>query len=151
MPLVPTTALPVGEMSKSSTVPEGTYHIRCAKAEIKAPSDETIAANDQKGKDSYEFVNFDMVIVGTEANPEAQHGRHVFDNCTLAPSGNFALRQAAEAAGIGEEEDIIDAINAGRFTDAEFYITVAVEKEGKGRDGKVYPERNKVTKRSPLV
>jgi hypothetical protein len=140
MPLVE--GLRLGDMSKGEVLPEGVYHVRIAKAE------EKIAQPSESNPDPYPYLNLDYVVTGS--SPEEFHGRHVFEMCTYKPGGNFALRQVAEAAGADEDADILRWVKEGTFIDRELLVAVKVEKEGKGKDGKWYPERNRVVKRLAL-
>ena len=132
--------LRLGDMAKGEPLPEGVYHVRINKAEERINAEKP---------DAFPYLNVDYVVCG--GSPEEHHGRHVFENCTYEPGKNFSLRQLATAV-FGEDDDldVIEVIREGKFSDAELQVAVAIDKEGKGKDGKFYAARNSVKKRLPL-
>lgn len=142
----------VGDMTKSEPLPEGVYHIRVVKAEVREPKE----ATNQKGEESFPYVNYDYVVCGD--SPEEFHGRHVFEIGTLKPGATFVNRQVLEAAGFDEDTTLADALP--ELPDREFLVALTIDGkfdkatgkwEGKkGADGKWYEARNKVTKRMAL-
>jgi hypothetical protein len=138
----------VGDMTKSEPVPEGVYHCRVNKSEVKAPKQPTKV--NQKTKEvetSFPYVNWDYVITG--GSPEEYHGRHFFEVGTLKPGATFVNRNVLEALGFEEDVTLRDALP--ECPDRELLIAVIVEPEGLGADGKWYPARNKIVKRLPLA
>lgn len=136
----------VGDLTKSETVPEAVYHVRVVKAEIRQPSAETVAKNMREGKESYPYINWDLVVTG--ASPEEFHGRRLFDIGTLKPGGTFVNRQYLQAMEFADEVTIREALP--NVVDRELLVAVTVQPAGKGADGKEYEARNRITKRMPL-
>lgn len=138
MPQAPE-SMRLGDMAKGEPVPEGVYHCRVASMEQR-----TTEAN-EKNPDPWPYLMVSYAVTG--GSPEEYHGRRVFDMLTLDPKNNYRLRQLAVAC-FGEDDDldVMDKIRTNGFIDAEVQVAVVVEKAGKGKDGKFYEARNRVTK-----
>lgn len=143
MPVVE--GLRLGDMAKGGDpVPEAIYHVRIAKTE------EKVSEPNDKNPDPYPYLAVTYVVTG--GSPEEYHGRHIFENLTYAPGKNFALRQLAEAVGLSEDDDVLEAIRTGAFIDQELQIAVSIEKEREDKKtGKKYEARNNVRKRMQLA
>jgi hypothetical protein len=141
----------VGDMTKSEPLPEGVYHCRVAKAEIKHPKDPYKKKADGSfdlENPNFPYVNYDYVVTG--GSPEEYHGRHVFEIGTLKPGATFVNRQVMEACGFSDDTTLGEALPELNTGNRELLLALAVEAEGKGKDGKWYPARNKIAKRLPL-
>lgn len=149
----------VGDMTKSGYFPEGVYHVRIAKAELKEPEHEYKQNPDgtpNLNEPNYPYINYDYVLCGS--SPEELHGRHVFEVGTLKPGATFVNRQVLTAVGHDDDTTLAEALPT--LPDSELLIAVSIdgkynkktgEWEGqKGKDGKFYEPRNKVTKRMAL-
>lgn len=139
----------VGDMTKSEVLPEGVFHVRIGKAEVRPPKEPT-KKNAKTGEieTKFPYVNWDLVVTGR--SPEELHGRHLYDIGSLKPGATFTNRQYLEALGFSEEttlKEALELINSGEY---ELLVGVAIQKEGEGPDGKWYPEKNKITRRLPL-
>src|SRR5690348_3332782 len=99
----------VGDMTKSEPLPEGVFHIRVNKAEVRMPSEPFKKNPDgSQGEENYPYINYDYVVTGD--SPEEFHGRHVFEIGTLKPGATFVNRQVCEAAGFSEDTTMADAL-----------------------------------------
>jgi len=144
--------LRVGDLSSSSTFPEGIYTCRCNKATF---NEAKVAEN--PGQETFPYVGLDLVITGPM---EEYVGRHVFENAlTLKPGSNWRLREVCIAFGVPEDEELVE--NPGTddarfrteiFDDRECMIAVGIEKERTDkRTGRSYPARNKINKYLPMA
>jgi hypothetical protein len=124
----------LGDMPKSSPVPEGVYHLRCDKAELKMSKEKKTP-----------MAEAQLTIFGPE-EAEEFHGRKVFENFMLGGEGMFRTRQFLEASGLPEDFVLDDT---ERLIGLESGAVVQVEPEREA-DGKVYPARNRVAKFIPI-
>lgn len=128
----------LGDMPKSEPVPEGTYHVRCDKAEYKVAK-----------KSGQPMASIQLTIFGPEES-EACHGRKLFENLMLAGEGMFRIRQFLEAC--GQDEDFL-LEDTEQLVDMECAVVVQIEKERTDPEnpGKTFPERNKVARFLPIA
>jgi hypothetical protein len=146
----------VGDMTKNEPLPEGVYHVRVVKAELKQPTVEKMAEKEKEGKEAFPYINYDYVVTGD--SPEEFHGRRIFEIGTLQPGATFVNRDVLSACGFDDDVSLRDALP--ELPNRELLLGVTIEGvwnaerkiwEGKkGKDGKFYEARNKVTKRLPL-
>lgn len=140
----------IGDMAKSEPLPDGIYHVRIDKTEEKR------SEPSQANPDPWPYIATEYTVCG--GSPEEFHGRKFFENMTVAPGKDFTLRQLSEAIGLGEDDEIYVVEGEGQpavfqhhlFFEKELLVAVTTEKAGKGKDGKHYEARNKVTRRMPL-
>jgi hypothetical protein len=138
MPQAPE-SMRLGDMAKGEPVPEGVYHARVGSMEQRTTEPS------EKNPDPWPYLMVSYIIMG--GSPEEFHGRRVFDMLTLDPKNNFKLRQLAVAVfGEDEELDVMEKIRENAFIDAELQLATTVDKAGKGKDGKYYEARNRVSK-----
>jgi hypothetical protein len=128
----------VGDMPTNQPVPEGIYHLRVDKAELK----KTSAGSKNPGSPMAEVT---FTIFGPE-EAEEFHGRKVFENLMLVGDGMFRLRQLLEADGQGEDFVLEDT---EQLLKIECMAVVQIEPE-REQDGKKYNARNKVAKFMPM-
>ena len=135
------------DLPKGEPVPEGTYHVRIAKAPRKVAKD---AASSTEEK--FPYLEIDLVVQA----PEEFLGRHLFDVATLKPGVQFKLRQIMEVADWPEDTTYDDDdIESGKLsTDLEGIECLVVTTIQKGNVDKItgqqYEPRNKVQKYLPL-
>lgn len=140
-------SLKLGETDKTNTIPDGIYHVRIASIEKKISEEKTNDKGEVQEPEAYIMASY--AVCG--GSPEEWHGRRVFEMLSLRPGNTFQIRQLTQAVGITDDEyDILAGIENGDFLEREFLAAVATEKERKGKDGKIYEARNKVTRRMPL-
>jgi len=126
----------LGDMPTGSPVPEGTYHLRCDKAEYKESREKKTP-----------MAECTFTIFGPE-DAEEFHGRKVFENFLLAGEGQFKTRQFLEAS--GEDADFI-LEDTDQLIGREVAAVIQVEKERRDpATGQTYPERSRISRFLPL-
>jgi hypothetical protein len=150
----------VGDLTKNVPLAEGVYHVRLAKKEYVVPKPPVPGAPVEYEKDGvtpkekFPYYNLQWVVTGD--SPEESHGRMLFEIASLKPGATFTLRQIAEAIGMPEDANVFVAVENNvpilneAFNDCECLLVVAIQAEGKGKDGKWYAERNAIKKHMPL-
>lgn len=148
----------VGDMTKNEPLPEGVYHVRVTKAEVVQPTVEKVRGKAAEGKEAFPYVNYEYTVTGD--SPEEYHGRKVFEVGTLQPGATFVNRSVLTACGFEEDVTLRDALPELKTGTREFLAALTVDGEWddnakewkgkKGKDGRFYEPRNKVTKRMPL-
>jgi hypothetical protein len=123
-------------MPKSEPVPEGTYSLRCDKADYK------------ESKEKKRPMAECMFTIFGPPEAEQYHGRKIFDNLMLSGDGLFRLRSLLEAS--GEDDDFVFE-DTDQLVGREVAATIGVEPERKDPvSGQVYTARNKVTRYLPI-
>ena len=120
----------MGDMPKGQPIPEGTYHLRCDKAEYKISQ-----------KNRIPMAVCELTVFGP-ADAEEYHGRKIFENFMLSGEGMFRTRQFLEAAGEGADFILSDT---DQLKGMEVAAVVQIEEGKKDPEtGVEYDPRNRV-------
>lgn len=143
--MIPEGGKRVGDMPEGGgTVPEGTYHIRSDKSELKKAG--------PNAKNPGASMAAVMFTIFGPAEQEEHHGRKLFENFILVGDGLWRARQFFEASGEGPDFVIEDT---DQFLNREVEVVVGVEEarpdpsDPSGR--KMFPAKNIIKKFLPIA
>lgn len=139
------------DIESRQLVPEGTYHLRIAKAEAKAPKDATNNGDgtytDADGKRQYPYLSLQYVV---KDEGSEWLGSSIFDMMPLEPGQMYRLSALLEKIGMIDKNTSDDwsfgPDDVPEMVGREFLGVVTVRKGQKG-----YPDRNGIARFLDLV